>query len=186
MSTLTSCLAWTVLRLQLTCMHECVIRPCACMRALHGSYHPIFSTIYTALPTCHLRCMSNNLIFLLYITKYSTHPLPLAHIYITSHLTGISVWTDSECMQLEWWPCLFCPCPCLSDGLCGATAVGNCTIVALCNISATNSSASLTGLHAAAIYLVRAGNCAGLPTCMVWLHCLGLVAVVLFILCWIF
>jgi hypothetical protein len=57
MSTLTSCLACTV-RLQ----HACV-RPCMC--TADRACHPIITTICTALPTCHLRCMSNKLIFLI-------------------------------------------------------------------------------------------------------------------------
>jgi hypothetical protein len=65
MSTLTSCLACSVsVRLQ----HACV-RPCALQIVPSHHMHPISLTISTALPTCHLRCMSNKLIFLICIYR---------------------------------------------------------------------------------------------------------------------
>ena len=51
LSTLTSCLACTV-RLNMRASAHMHCRSC----------HPIITTMSTALPTCHLRCMSNKLI----------------------------------------------------------------------------------------------------------------------------
>jgi hypothetical protein len=53
------------------------------------SCHPVITTMSTALPTCHLRCMSNKLIFLICILPICITYMHVTYSYVTYSCTYI-------------------------------------------------------------------------------------------------